>query len=84
MNPYIPNAPKRNNIPFSLRMVFSLGTKKPIIQNAIAAKVHLSVTPVRGLIHKGNKYFSAFIFNPLNVFEMTMQMLASVFLFFTD
>jgi hypothetical protein len=44
--------------------------------------VHRIVTPESGVIQSGSRYFSAFMFRPLKVLDITMLTLASVILFF--
>lgn len=80
----MPKAPNKKRVSFSFPVELSFGANHPMIQNAAAANVHRSVAPVRGLIQNDIRYLSAFMFRPLNIFEMTMLMLASVFLFFMN
>ena len=78
----MPNAPRQSNPIRCRRVIGASFTNQPVTQNAIAAKVQRTVTPVNALIHTGSRNFRAFIFNPANIRETTKLKLASSFLSF--
>ena len=79
----MPNAPNKKSCHFSFVVEVSVFVKKAIIQKAIAAKTQRIVTPDKGVIQNGKRYFNAFIFKPLRVLEIIILIFAFVFTFST-
>ena len=50
----MPNAPRQSNPIRCRRVIGASFTNQPVTQNAIAAKVQRTVTPVNAPIHTGN------------------------------
>lgn len=75
----MPSAPNKKSAHFSFDVEVSDFVKKLMIQKAMAAKTHRTVTPDNGLIQNGKRYFKAFIFKPLKVLDTIMLMFAFVF-----